>query len=539
MVVAGCSSQGQNSASPRTIEAGQHTPAQVRQMEKYQTPVTVTLGLQNDSTITFPKGQNFDKNDIYSLYAQQMGIHLKNEWIVSSNTYPDKVNLSVASGGIPDLFFVPTEEQVKQLVDAGLVQDLTPYFQNDLSAQASTYFTQKEQTASATFNGKIMAIPFTNTPYNSLNFIYVRKDWLKKLGLPEPRTMNDVYKISAAFAKDNPGGAKTTYGLAVTKNLNDSALGLQGVFNGYHAYPEIWVKNAQGKLVYGSVQTQMEPALAGLQKMYKAGEIDPEFAVKDSSAEAQLIANNQLGMAYGMFWLPSFPLMQAILKNNKITQDWAAFPIPSVDNQPAKSEVPVGVNGYYVVSKKCKNPDAVFELLNKWAQVQPGNVKSLLEYTNGKTTAEQNYWKLNPFNFVPPTLTDPRPVIEAITNHNSSILKNPNDQQIFQLCEQYLHGNGSDWNTWAKEGQGGTHLLQYQVQQNGNYQMDAFYGPPTPTMVKQWANLESLLSQGFMQIVTGKQPVSYYDTLVRQWNELGGQQISQEVNSWHAHAAIK
>ncbi len=125
-------------------------------------------------------------------------------------------------------------------------------------------------------------------------------------------------------------------------------------FNGYHAYPSHWIKDQSGKLVYGSVQPEMKTALKQLQDMYKAGQIDPEFGVKDPDKENELVTGNKIGMAYGLFWLASYPLKSAAVKDGKLVQDWAVYPIASVDDKPAMTQVGLGVSSYYVISKKAK-----------------------------------------------------------------------------------------------------------------------------------------------------------------------------------------
>ena len=61
-----------------------------------------------------------------------------------------------------------------------------------------------------------MGIPSSYNPFN-YQYLFVRTDWLKELGLPEPKTMDDFIKIAEAFKTKNPGGTKQAYGIAVSK----------------------------------------------------------------------------------------------------------------------------------------------------------------------------------------------------------------------------------------------------------------------------------------------------------------------------------
>ena len=53
------------------------------------------------------------------------------------------------------------------------------------------------------------------------------------------------------------------------------------------------------------------------------------------------------------------------------------------------------------------------------------------------------------------------------------------------------------------------------------------------SMIENQAVLEDLEIQTFTNIITGQSPVDQFDSFVEQWNALGGEMITQEVNEWH------
>jgi putative aldouronate transport system substrate-binding protein len=57
----------------------------------------------------------------------------------------------------------------------------------------------------------------------------------------------------------------------------------------------------------------------------------------------------------------------------------------------------------------------------------------------------------------------------------------------------------------------------------------AFIGSTTSSP-KFAATLEELRNTTFMQIISGEKPASEFDNFVTQWNSLGGQTFTQEVN---------
>ena len=50
-------------------------------------------------------------------------------------------------------------------------------------------------------------------------------------------------------------------------------------------------------------------------------------------------------------------------------------------------------------------------------------------------------------------------------------------------------------------------------------------------MISKWANLEKLENEMMVQIIMGEKPVDYFDEFVTQWNALGGQAITDEINA--------
>lgn len=48
-------------------------------------------------------------------------------------------------------------------------------------------------------------------------------------------------------------------------------------------------------------------------------------------------------------------------------------------------------------------------------------------------------------------------------------------------------------------------------------------------MKQTWANLTKLEQESFIKIVTGSEPLDYFDTFVSNWKKQGGDQIIQEI----------
>jgi putative aldouronate transport system substrate-binding protein len=74
--------------------------------------------------------------------------------------------------------------------------------------------------------------------------------------------------------------------------------------------------------------------------------------------------------------------------------------------------------------------------------------------------------------------------------------------------------------------------LYVDAQRQGIYEekLQAFVGA-TESDAEYGAMLMDLRNTAFMQIITGAQPLSYFDEFVTQWRRLGGDIITAEVNA--------
>lgn len=537
VLVSACS----NSSSGSKVSPSDSSSASAPPSDSTKGIVELTTVRSNPSDIKWDPGESMDKNAVYDAYEKDLGIHIKNLWVADSKQFNQKLNMMIASNDIPDFFSVGDQMQLQQLIDSDMIMDISDVFDKYATPETKAWFTKDggNQMKSAKSDGKLMAIPLADSPYNSSYYLWVRKDWLKKLNLPEPKTMQDVLNISEAFAKQNPGGAAgKSFGMAMNKDLYGT-YGLTGFFNGYHAYPQTWQKDADGKLVYGSIQPQMKTALKQLQDMYKSGQIDPEFGTKDVDKENELVAGNQIGMAYGEFWLSAWPLEKAVIKDGKQVQEWEVYGLPSIDGSPAKSQVGLGLNGYVVISKNCKNPEAVIQILNQWVKINSNGVTDERNlYMNGKGLKENGnlYFKINPIRLYSQDGNVQAGAVlpKAIQEKDPSLLKgDPDWTNRYDTSLHYLNGDVSGWLHWMIAKPGGSFSIMNQYLQENRYQSDEFFGAPTETMQDKKSILDAKEQETFTKIIMGQVSIDEFDKFVAEWKNLGGDKITQEVNDWY------
>lgn len=499
--------------------------------------IEVSTVSPSDQYLKFDEGENFTKNAVYDAYEKDIGVKVTNKWVADTSQFKEKVKITIASGDLPD-FFPVNATQLKELTEADMIMDLTEVYDKYATDETKKYLTMDGgmQMKTAMFDNKLMAIPNTYNPYN-YQFLYVRTDWLKKLNLPEPKTMADMMTIAEAFKTKDPGGTGKPYGLAISKNpfnIETGVTGLRAFLNGYHAYENIWIEDGKGGLVNSDIQPQVKQALAALQDMFKKGLIDPEFAVKEAEKAAELIYSNGIGMVYGASWTPA-QLVKGAVKDGKVVQEWGAFPIPTVDSNPALSQIGLGVDEYYVVSKKAKHPEGVIKLLNQWIAVDNHPTEEQKVYEFGKDRKEKgnNYWLINPLRVGKQIDNNGEVLPKAIANKDTSILESKDQKTRYERAMKYVNGDTSMWWEYLISGPNGVYSLIPPIQKNKQYLQNKFYGAPTPTMAERQEILLKKRDEVYFKIIMNQVPVDEFDKFVEEWKKLGGDAMTKEVNEWY------
>jgi len=502
---------------------------------KYDPPISITsVRQQLGPTTKYSDGDSFTNNVWTRAYKDELGINLSYLWVVDSSQWQQKSNLMIASGDLPD-YFQASNIQFQQLRDADLVADLTSAFKSYVWDYTNGVLNEggPKPLESATFGGKLMGIPFTGLPREGVNILFVRTDWLAKLGLKEPKTLGDVVAIARAFKTRDPdgNGKDDTIGLPIDKFVWGWT---NGIFNGYHAYPTAWVKDSSGKLAYGGIQPEAKAALAQLQQLYKEGLIDQDFVVKDNAKASEALTGGKAGLFYGYFWSPLSPLQPG--RDKDPNYQWKGYPIMSIDEKVAKNQVNLGVYGYWVVKKGYKNPEAVVKLMNLWMKYFYQNTSDEIykKYVNWDDGNEvwQNATAMGYRAFKN---------LAGLYNNNDVIKGTkkitditPEERGVQEKIQRYLKGDQAMW-CWDRiYGLEGALWAVDTYKKTDAYMTDEFYGPPTATMTERWSTLGDKMIEVYTKLIMGALPMSDFDVFVADWKKLGGDQITKEVNDWYA-----
>lgn len=214
------------------------------------------------------------------------------------DTYKDKLNVLIASGQIPDIFFhegVDMRDIYHKWIQQGLLLPISDYASSYPNVERHL---QRFELLKKGELGKNYSVPAINhnkdiTTANQHAF-YIRKDWLTNLGLSMPTTIEEFRAVVEAFAKGDPdqNGKPDTYGITA------AGPGLGGFYilvNAFNASADRF-RLIDGKWTPEIITDDGKQALQFLNQLYKDKIIDPEFMVNNGQQAYQKFVSGKAGI---------------------------------------------------------------------------------------------------------------------------------------------------------------------------------------------------------------------------------------------------
>ena len=542
LILAGCKSPAGFASNDNEEYNARMEEARTTPFGAYPETIEYTLGkMTSVNNSNMPENDTYTDN-AYTRYIKSV-INVQNVDAFEANDsqYDTNVSMAISMGSLPDIMVVSSQDEVEQLVGAGLIEDLTESYNNCISDRIRKMYESYGDSLKdmATYDGKIMALPETNIT-DGPNLVWLRKDWMDKLGLSEPHTIDDVVNIVKHFISEDPGnngedasGKPNTVGLAVDTDVTgecgySSEFLLDIIFACFGAYPKQWIMNDDGEIVYGSVTDEAKEALSYINSLYNQGVIDNDFLLRTSTNICELIENGLCGSFFGPWWAPNNPLANAVSRNPDA--NWQPYLIATDSDGTTSYHSQNPCYKYVVVRKGYEHP----EIAAKMISVMFDKVR--FDCTDSEEF--KNYYQLN----VEPTA---RPLSINVDYNNALSIcyrnidatisgrKNPDslellERSFYDACSEYIKNANKTSTQWA------AYMSRIKacslIAQDNIKVVDSLYFKTTDTMKSHWWRLKAKEKEAYLKIISGEEDISYFDTFVKEWNEQGGQTITSEVS---------
>lgn len=443
-----------------------------------------------------------DDHPMIKRLNEKLNINLKFQW-VPGDSFDEKMNVLAASNNFPDVFQVWNASLYAKWQEKGVFLDLKP-----LLGQYPNITKSIPQADLQLMNPKdhIYGLPIYAPAFRSN--LSVRNDWLQKLGLSMPTTVDEFYNVAKAFASNDPDGNKKndTIGFSMSVSANGNIVGID-YLKGAFGLANNW-KEEGGKLVPQQTQAKEWKDLATfLRKAYAEGVLDKDFAVNKERDPWNKLEANTNGIAEvnpNEVYTVSMPTLQKLDPKADIVQ----LNPPKGPTGLQFANTIVSTSKVVVNSKvDAKKQQRIMKLLDY--------ILSDEGYTLIKNGIEGVHYKKEGDKFVK---------LDAFDKDRPQILStwflrrfDPGIQIRLWDDKSYEQKVLSWFNTTEK------------------YRWtDPAAGLVSETSSKSGADLNKKLTAAIVKAIVGQEPIESIDKAIEQWKSGGGDKIVQETNELYA-----
>ena len=262
-------------------------------------PIVLTAHIHNANTEVLN-----DDWRVLKKAAELTNVSLKGTASVNETDSTNAFNLMIAGKDIPDLVGGTSVNLIKYGMEGAfmpledLIAEHAPNIQKMLDAKPEV------RAAITAADGHIYYLPTLEDSQVSQAW-FIRKDWLDKLGLQVPGTVEELHQVMLAFASKDPNGNgkkdeigylnRNGLGGDLTGNIT-SLFSLYGVNTTFHI-------GKDGKVALGAYSPAFKDAMKSVSQWYAEGLIDPEIFTRGGKSRDVLFSANNGGLTHD--WYPS------------------------------------------------------------------------------------------------------------------------------------------------------------------------------------------------------------------------------------------
>ncbi len=303
-----------------------------------------------------------------------------------ASDYDQKVLTALSSGEKYDLIEISDIATLNEFIKQGVVTDVTDFVNSSsvLSDPAVIPTAEWDQIKDA--DGKIHGV---FSKFQGATMLTVRKDWLDKLKLQEPKTLDELYNVLKAFKEQDPdgNGKPDTYGLS-TVGLYD----IQGIMSAAGLKARYVVKDGKRTIPYAS--DAAIPMYEWFAKLTEEGMLYPNFITNDSGKMRNLFLTDRVGMI--TYWDAWVGMFNNLRKQEDPNATFQAAGIPSIPGPDGTLLMRRGDPDFWIIPTNAEHPDAAKKFLEFWNTEEGITLGSLgiegEDYTvsNGAYTLTEN-----------------------------------------------------------------------------------------------------------------------------------------------------
>jgi putative aldouronate transport system substrate-binding protein len=456
---------------------------------------------------------DYNTYPVAKMLEERTGYHVEYEMLPADKA-EDKLNIIMASGTDYDMITTVGGNVFKGLYSdyakRGALVELTPLI-DKYGANVKAVISQASFDA-VKVDGKIYSIPMAS--YGSVQGgLMVRQDWLEKLNIKMPTTVDEFTDMLKAFKQKDPGGNGTDKNIPFS--LNGASVDVTGVYvinlTGAFGIPNPW-NLVNGKVVSRVEDQNTKEYISYMSELYKQGLLEKEFATNKSANLKEKFTNGRTGVA-PISWADAPSVMDAMKKNFPDAKVAYISTLKGKGGKFGLSATP-GLDRIPFIPKTSKNAEHTMKWIN--AKLE----KETLKLT--EVGQEGVHYTLKDGAYFPilPKFTDERgQANNYVTGYDD--VNHPiywqarvrKDQRLFDAYD----------------------FLNYKQPQNRVPDVLGL-APYLPEYTKNNSQLTTMVSDYAIKVIVGGQSLDGFDAFVQKWKEAGGEASSKEINAWYPTA---
>jgi len=425
--------------------------------------------------------------------------------------YSKKLNLMFAAGELPDAIQVIngiTSPEVASALNNGAFYDLNELLDKYAPGLKTKIGKNLWDSSLVNKDGKIYAIPGeAPTPNNRI--VYIRKDWLDKLGLQVPKTVEEYLNVLRAFRDKDPNGNGKADEIPFTGRKN---FDFGNVFFGaYDASPEGW-KFENNQLIPNFIRPQMKEALKLHQQMYSENLMDKEIFLNQAADWGKKIEGNRVGM-----WVHAAEYPDKTATTNKTLNppiEFINIPAPTGPDGKGGNLIGSEVNplSAWVIPKSNKHPEHVLKFL-EW--FYSADAQKFLNYG------------LEGDDF---TIENGKMVYKPLSTKADQEREQIHLQWLRLIGPSYIHNQ-----EYMEKRENGEYVATALEIATGEGRINDGMDMPIPPTLTSRPELQftGLWMETAAKIITGRDSLDSFDKFVEDWKKRGGDQVIQEATDWY------
>lgn len=284
------------------------------------------------------------------------------------NNSEDAFKMMVASGQLPEVIMWERSAFIERMYQEGIIIDLTELIEKYAPNLTKIYTERPELRRQVeTSDGRLYYFPSINPMLTveeigrkSYAGLIIRDDWLDKLGLSTPSTIDEWYEVLSAFKTRDPNGN------GFQDEIPFDGWGLPYFLPAFGVLNTFCIK-LDGTVAYGPMEPEYKAYLETMHKWYAEGLLGSNCLIHSDAWKTENIVNDLTGAFVGLdnawrYYLPSLQENTSAAASLKAVP-WltAADGVRYTPREDVASNMATIVT---VITSACKDPVAAVQFID-------------------------------------------------------------------------------------------------------------------------------------------------------------------------------